>query len=243
MKADCKKTSFVIHYRRDSSDREFNLRTIVKFLYDKVDFHKLIIINDGISLSPELKDIKKTYNDISILFMENDDEFRKALGFNEASKFCDSEVIAFYDVDVLIDPKFLEETQKLICEGIYDHVYPFNGTFINVLKENFESFIDDCNFHFLLENINRFELASQNSPGGCNLISKKAFDKIGGYDTRFIGWGFEDTDFYERSCRINKVSYLDGMDSICWHLDHSSAIRVENPHYNDNLKLFIKNNR
>jgi predicted glycosyltransferase involved in capsule biosynthesis len=245
MKSDCRHTSFIIHYRRDSIDRENNLLRILRFLHEKVDFHKLILINDDKEVSKELKDVKLTYPNISLLFIKNGGEFQKSLSFNEASKFCDSEIIAFYDVDVLIDPKFLEKSQNLICSGVYDHVYPFNGSFINISKERFNEFLDTYDFQFLItqKNSNGFELSSPSSPGGCNLISKQAFNKIGGYDERFIGWGFEDTDFYERSSRNNKVTYLDNEDAICWHLDHSSAIRVENSHYHNNLNIFIANNR
>jgi len=153
------------------------------------------------------------------------------------------DVLCFYDVDILIDPKFLKIAQDKILSGEADHVYPFNGTFVNVQKPLFPAFLEHFNFEIPNNSQEHTEFASAESPGGCNLISKEAFMKIKGYDNGFIGWGFEDTDYFERSSRVNRVEYLKDARAICWHLDHESAIRTENPHYNNNLQIFIKNNR
>jgi predicted glycosyltransferase involved in capsule biosynthesis len=240
MKTDLSKTSIIIHYRKDSEDRAFNLKTIVRFLSNNVNYGELIIINDSSEIDPEMHSFSDKNG--KYLFFKNDGHFKKAYGFNEAASIAKCDILCFYDVDILIEPKYIKMSQDAIIKGEFDHIYPFNGTFINIKKENFNEFLDDFNFS-IMKGLTSNELASSTSPGGCNLISRQAFSKIGGYDQDFVGWGFEDTDFFERSKKINRVKYLDDVDAICWHLEHDNAIRVENPHYNNNLNKFIKNNR
>ena len=241
---DLSNTSIIIHYRKDSDDREFNLNTITKFLSENVNFKQLIIVNDDKSIDSGMFKFKNL-DKICPVFIQNEDHFKKALAFNTARKmYATGDVLCFYDVDVLIEPQYLKIAQDKILRGDADHVYPFNGYFYNIKKSCFDQILDPLDFR-KIDNLESeyVEFASDRSPGGCCLISTEAFDKIGGYDTNFIGWGFEDTDFFERSEEINRVEYLEEYDSICWHLEHSSAIRTENPHYENNLKTFIKNNR
>lgn len=242
MKTDLLETSIIIHYRKDSDDRAFNLKTIYSFLEENIQYKELIIINDNKEIDTEMEWFKQKRSNLIPLFFENDGHFRKAYAFNIAANHASGKVLCFYDVDVIIDQNNLKLAQDMILSGEFDHVYPFNGTFMNVRKPAFPAFLENFDFS-LLKNSLDIEFASDTSPGGCNLISREAFTKIKGYDSDFIGWGFEDTDYYERSTRSNRVAYLKNDDAICWHLDHDNSIRLENPHYQNNLKKFIQNNR
>jgi predicted glycosyltransferase involved in capsule biosynthesis len=240
---DLSETSIIIHYRKDSDDRAFNLKTITDFLIREINFKQLIIVNDNDKVDHEMLDFKGI-DKVYPIFYENTDHFKKAASFNYGRSVATGKVLCFYDVDALIEPKYLKMAQDEILNGVADHVYPFSGSFRNIKKEAFGNILNPVDFD-KIKNLNSdlVEWASDTSPGGCNMISKEAFDKIKGYDINFIGWGFEDTDFYERSTRNNRVKYLKDTDSTCWHLDHASAIRVENPHYQNNLNVFIRNNR
>lgn len=44
--------------------------------------------------------------------------------------------------------------------------------------------------------------AGTGSPGLCSFTSKKAFEEIGGYDERYLFWGYEDLDFPNRLIEI-----------------------------------------
>lgn len=243
MKTDLSNTSIIIHYRKDSEDRAFNLKTIYRFLEENVQFKELIIINDNDKIDPEMEFFKQKRTDLIPLWFHNDDQFRKTYAFNVGCAHATGNVLCFYDVDVLIEPKYLKLAQDKILSGEFDHVYPFTGRFMNVKKELFPTFLPEFDFSVVKNSPEYTEVASNESPGGCNLISKEAFIKMKGYDNDFIGWGFEDTDFYERSKRSNRVQYLDDPDAVCWHLNHDNSIRMENPHYQKNLQKFITNNR
>lgn len=242
-------TSFIVHFRRDSEDRVHNLRTILDFFDQYIDAADITIVNDDVTPDSILEEITKQYPNIRILFLENNYEFMKSASFNEASKYVKGSVFCFYDVDVLIDPIFLQKSQQAILDNKVDHIYPFNGLFVDVQKCFFPE-LKNFSFNSLLYELESRKIgwandnlivASDSSPGGATMISKEAFERMKGFDTGFIGWGFEDTDFLYRSRKVNKVEHLSDVNAICWHLHHDNAIRLENTHYRANIQKFNKN--
>lgn len=236
--------SFILHYRKDSEDREFNLKTSVSYIRYAFPNSEIIIVNDDKELDSRLGSALSG-NSVKVLFLQNADEFKKSLAFNQAVGYSRENILCFWDVDVLIHSSYIKAACELINDGRADHVYPFNGTFVDIQKDLFQDFLTRYNFEYITElwesGHPSLHFASDSSPGGCTMISKDAFNRMGGYDDRFIGWGFEDTDFLYRSRKVNRVSYIQSKDAICWHLHHENAKRTENPHYNNNLMIFNQN--
>lgn len=237
--------TFVIHYRKDSEDRKHNLLTSGVYLRDTFPDCEIIIVNDDKVCDEDFKESFRYVGGVKPVFLENHDEFRKALSFNVAAERAKGQVLCFWDVDVLINKKYVIEAYEKIVSGQSDHVYPFNGTFVDVQKDLFQDFLTRYNFEHI-EKLWKHKhpslhFASGESPGGCTMISREAFDRMKGYDERFIGWGFEDTDFLYRSRKVNRVAYLENENAICWHLHHENAKRMENPHYHNNLLIFNHN--
>ncbi|MDP3066238.1 MAG: galactosyltransferase-related protein, partial [Methanobacteriaceae archaeon] len=55
--------------------------------------------------------------------------------------------------------------------------------------------------------------------GGMQIITKELFNKIGGYDERFIGWGYEDTAFcFKVRKELGNYPILE--DTVGFHLYH-----------------------
>lgn len=190
MKYNLYELSVILHYRKDSEDRENNLISVLKFLYDNFVVKEIIVVNDDKHLDSDLELISKEYP-FKRMHLPNEDHFRKSSSFNGAAESAKGLILAFWDVDVLIDPRYVDEAYNKILTNKADHVYPFNGTFIDVQKDIFienENF--DLNDYYIKWKAGHesFHFASGESPGGCNLISKTEFWKIGGYDERFVGW-------------------------------------------------------
>jgi hypothetical protein len=56
-----------------------------------------------------------------------------------------------------------------------------------------------------------------NGSMGCAAISLKCFDKVGGFDESFIGWGYEDLDFAQRCACYWPLRRVDGIATHLWH--------------------------
>jgi hypothetical protein len=50
--------------------------------------------------------------------------------------------------------------------------------------------------------------------GGCLVVPRAVWDRVGGYDERFAGWGYEDTSFWAAAGGAERV------DGVMWHLWH-----------------------
>lgn len=245
MKADLKETSFIIHYRYDSEDRFYNLKTILNFFDSRIDYHELFLVNDDAEFDPELQDLLKSFPDVKVVFIKNEEVYKRPLCFKLAAGLSTGKVLCFYDIDVLIKPNILERSQKSIIDGVADHVYPYNGMFINLLKNNisaienydfekFESYLISQELGYVNDDM---EVASNASMGGVYLISKEAYNRMGQHDERFLGWGFEDNEFYNRSSKVNTIGRITTPDAVCWHIDHKNPIRMENPFIQQNAQL------
>ncbi len=245
MKTDLKDVSFIIHYRKDTDCREFNLKTIVNYLTTQAEIDDIIIINDTAELDQNVIDIIKDHSNIRLHWLKNDGNFRKSHSFNIGAGMSKYDILCFYDVDILIPVKFLHIAKTVIQSDEVDHIYPYSGLFIDIAKSHFDNFIPTFDFDYLNNNKDNegFSVAATNSHGGCNLISKSKFVDMKGFDEQFVGWGFEDTDFYARSLKQNKVGYIKEEDAICWHLHHENAIRTDSPDYNNNLAYYFNGNR
>jgi hypothetical protein len=60
------------------------------------------------------------------------------------------------------------------------------------------------------------------TPGGVFAIGRGLYEKVGGWDEGFEGWGAEDTEFIGRAQRISPRLRIDG---DCWHLWHEHSDR------------------
>jgi hypothetical protein len=73
LKYNLTETSFIIHFRKDSDDRIFNLKCILNYFDTYIDYKELFIINDDSELDSELEKLKEKYPKILIGFLKNDD--------------------------------------------------------------------------------------------------------------------------------------------------------------------------
>ena len=250
-KYDLSETSFIIHFRRDSDDRFFNLECILNYFDNYIDYKELFIINDDSQPDIGLTNIKEKYPKISIEFFKNDDAFKKSECFNKISNIATGKILCFYDTDILVKPEFIHYSQNLIIDGKLDHVYPYNGLFVDIKKEHRDLAV---NFNFdkleslLLDRKIGYDneymtVAHDHSVGGITMLSREAFEKIDGYNNDYIGWGCEDVDIYIKSGVKNKVAAVNSPDAICWHIHHDNAIRTENKYYQNNLNLLYNKHK
>lgn len=54
---------------------------------------------------------------------------------------------------------------------------------------------------------------------GCVAISRDCFTEAGGFDQRFVGWGYEDVEFAQRCGRLWPLRRVPGVLEHLWHGD------------------------
>jgi hypothetical protein len=63
--------------------------------------------------------------------------------------------------------------------------------------------------------------------GGLLVVTREAYDAVGGYDESFKGWGYEDSDFNLRLLRLGLWERLPGKAWHLWHGREDNAPRPE----------------
>jgi glycosyltransferase involved in cell wall biosynthesis len=77
------------------------------------------------------------------------------------------------------------------------------------------------------------------SVGGCVIVSRKAFERVNGYDERFKGWGFEDRAFARSLTKlVGPPIYVASWLFHLWHPTPESE-RFEQPHMKENQQLWF----
>jgi hypothetical protein len=62
------------------------------------------------------------------------------------------------------------------------------------------------------------ESVLQNATGGGSLaVGREAYDRIGGHDESFVGWGGEDVDFWDRAQTLRLYSFAHLPFIHLWH--------------------------
>jgi len=125
--------------------------------------------------------------------------------------------LAFLDADMLLERGFLDRARRtLIGTGAaamlpYERVVYLNGP----SSERAISQRLGARGSLDLERLHGYHLTP--TFGGCLFVADELFDRLGGYDERFEGWGEEDNDFFYRVEAATRVACL---PVDLHHLDH-----------------------
>lgn len=65
--------------------------------------------------------------------------------------------------------------------------------------------------------VRKLHTERQHPGGGLLVVTREAFDLVGGYNETFKGWGYEDSDF---NFRLLRHSTWDRLPGRAWHLFH-----------------------
>jgi len=81
---------------------------------------------------------------------------------------------------------------------------------------------------------------------GCVAISRESFELVGGFDERFVGWGYEDVEFAQRCAERWPLRRVDGVATHLWHgsrRDDDSPLDADADDVAANLELFQHGDR
>jgi len=159
----------------------------------------------------------------------------RSWAFNVGARHARGSMLILHDNDILVPEDYASRHWGKATQG-YEVVNLKRFIFFAAEKSMSALFAGETD-------TSRITLASimQNAEGGGSIaITREAYDRIGGMDESFIGWGGEDNEFWERA-QICKVWSFGCLPLVhMWHLSQPGKYRDENPtlrHYRDLSKI------
>jgi hypothetical protein len=188
---DDKRFSVVIPFRW-SEERQRNVNRAIEF-YERFDCEVIIVEID--------RKKKFTGKSDKHIFIENGNSFNRSRCLNRGIKESKYDRIVLADADV-----FMANDNFTFCvESLdkYDLVTPLK--YEKMIDIDFES--------------NEFlGFVNSSYTGGISFFRKQMLYKIGGWNEKFIGWGFEDRELYEKMKMVRANILVE--DFPVFHLNH-----------------------
>jgi predicted glycosyltransferase involved in capsule biosynthesis len=132
------------------------------------------------------------HHSAALVFQQHDfPDFPLAFTRNVGARRAMRRILGFVDADLVLDPEMFE--------AVFDVIHPTGAAYAHVYR--MDRGPDDPIFQQLEVEQFRANLEGRCDPagrGGCFFIDRSTFFKIGGYDERFYGWGYEDNDILRR---------------------------------------------
>jgi GT2 family glycosyltransferase len=168
--------------------------------------------------------------------------FRLAKARNAGCEMAEKEFLLILDCDRILSPNYLTKTinfiknQPVDCavggRTIYSKLYPEqieNDITESVFQKKEMIEENDRVFHlFTLGGIANITLKNwHNLYGGGIVLKKELFEKTGGYNEEYIGYGAEDAEFCRKIMRLGCNLFL--IDILMYHMNH--------PLFNNDKKL------
>lgn len=192
----------------DTQDRISNLERVIAFLSRNELLN--IYVREYYRDTPKFNNIYDCVKYSSKKIEE--DYFNKMECVNELFEESDSDFIAIYDADVLIYKKAFYDSIELMNNGS-DVVYPYNGYFYNIPKNEQASFFTDGKL-----DLDRCILWNTNSCGGCVIFKRQVFEEGGKCNPNFKNVGYDDNEIYIRFTKLEFT--ISRTKNPLLHMDH-----------------------
>jgi hypothetical protein len=176
--------------------------------------YRIVMVEQGPDrkVSAQLEAAVDTY-----IFALNPGPFNRSWGRNIGANAATTPLLFFYDVDVIAPHDFLVRGLLAWQCGVLA-VRPFSGMLYmdeessDRVRERVaaESRVD-CHDPSYIGGLHL------NNKGGCTWVDRGLYFRIGGHDERFVGWGDEDYEFWDR---LNVVAPVVTLDCRVLHLFH-----------------------
>ena len=255
---DFSDTAFITHIRVDTPQRIENYCSVVAFIRKYAEGMQFVLIEDDIAPSKPLADKMSgllSENDMHIC-MENNLPYRRPLCYNIGASMTDRPVLCFMDTDVLVHPTSLNMARQCIFDTTFDVMYPYNGGAIYLTESGRDAFLKVPCIETLLAMLpppGRLQLFAEtpvmrvehmSAKGAIVLMHRAAFERTGGFNIDFCGWGYEDDEFEARQRKYNsRIGRCLASHEVFFHLWHprtqaNASKNPGHPHLDANIGIF-----
>jgi predicted glycosyltransferase involved in capsule biosynthesis len=236
---DLKNVTFLIPVRVDQPERLRNLNILIRYLRKYFDTN--ILVGEAGEKPFNNGEIRTNNLDGYTFIKEDSDYFNRMKVVNVLADLAKTKIIVIQDTDVLLYPEqYMDATKKILEEG-YGLVYPYNGNFYNVPDPYIWTISDSLA-------VTSVDPASCNnmrpegdSIGGILFWDKAKFLEIGGCNEKFISWGYDDNEIYDRAYKLGVK--IGRCEKGLFHLNHKPGLNSLNgnhPYYKSNEEMWLK---
>jgi len=244
--------TFIIHLRKDTEERALNVNIIINYYRQVVPNCKFIIVEDDKVFN---FDYLAKYDDINYMQLYNYAHHKKCEGYNLGLKHADTEIVCFLDIDCITSKENIYKaidtvkSSKGLCIG-YNGVCVYFSykakKLINTVDGNLYDTLDqlvDKDSLVLNHTTENYHIANTRAVGGVLYGYKETFNQIGGFNSNFKGWGYEDNEIILRSNRLEvPVFYINTGKPLLFHLPHKDLETNEKDHgnYRSNEQEYLR---
>jgi Glycosyltransferases, probably involved in cell wall biogenesis len=164
-------------------------------------------------------------------------DFSRARAINAAARKATRDIFLISDADVVISPSAIFRALELLDR--YAWVIPYNRV-LN-LSETITNQLLATEPVWPLGLDLEFSVRNKRNVGGMNVVPRRAFEKVRGFDEGFVDWGGQDGAFY---VSLNTLCGPNArLEEDLIHLWHPPSLRRDNAHYANNLALYHRYRR
>lgn len=166
--------------------------------------------------------------EICIGELSDNKDFSKARAVNMAARKATKDIFVIADGDIIYNPAILESSAKLLNK--YPWILPVNKA-LDLTKESTEKLLNEIPKWPIPIEVSSSE-RTQVGSGLLNVLPRKHFETVGGFDERFVGWGGEDDAFtISMSILCGSPQRLDFTVNHMWHPSGDMS------NYHNNIRL------
>lgn len=236
---DLRDVTFLIPIRVDQKERLRNLDILLRYLKKHLNTNILVgetDIKSNITVKAMCGD------GVNWVFIPEETPYLNRMKvINILASFVMTHILVIQDTDALLSPEQYKEAADKIFNYRYELVYPYDGNFYNVPNEAVERISRDL----CLDSVDPLVCTNMrpegNSVGGIIFWDKNKFIECGGCNEKFISWGFDDTEMYERAVKLGVK--IDRCKKGLFHLSHKPSLNSLNGshmYYKSNEQEWLK---
>lgn len=232
-KVDLKDVTFTIPSHYDHPDRKENLELSICLLQKAFDTN-IIVGEQG-----DDKHFEHTKDWCRYMYF-NYADFHRTKMLNEMAKASKTSIVVNWDADVALPPAQIWQAVEKLRKNNADMVYPYEYLFARINRVFRRQIFPDYDLSVYKRNTKGTDTLQNPSMGGAVFFNKKSFLDGGGENEKFISYGPEDRERYERFTKLGyRISRIKGN---LYHFDHYIGINssTRNPHYQKSSQEYEK---
>jgi len=217
MKTDLKDVTFVIPVRLDSVQRLENTLVLVSQLHKFFDTN-IVLVEIADYCNGILKSLIP--KSVEYVFIEDKDSILyRTKHLNDVIPEVKTDLIALWDVDIVVDKKAVLEAVSFVRDGRADVAYPYNGICLEtseILRSYYLKKRDVRILHRNKEKLNN--LYNRMLVGGGVIVNREKYIRAGMENETHYGWGNDDFDRYHRFMALDyKIHRVETPLFHLWH--------------------------